>query len=249
MTVEVKKNTDGELVASVRKIQKVKDGQTTDVAEVEFVNTEYTAAGSLSLRGSKKLTGAELKAGMFKFNLTGTGLEEAVEKLNGADGKIDFGTIASWKGTEDKEFTFNVSEVNDSQPGYTYDGKVYTVNVKAAFDNSSKTYSYVLEEGTTDGVTIDEKTGAIALPEKSFTNTYYEEGSVNLKATKDFSGTTWKDETFKFVLTAGSADAGEVTTSPMPEGTVDGSKTVTVTKDSSTDCTDRIPAQKKKQIS
>ena len=170
---------------------------------------------------------------MFKFDLTGTGLEEAVEKLNGADGKIEFGTIASWKGTEDKEFTFNVSEVNDSQPGYTYDGKVYAVNVKAAFDNSSKTYSYSLEEGTTDGVAIDEKTGAITLPEKSFINTYYEEGSANLKATKDFSGTTWKDETFRFVLTAGKAEGSEAA-SPMPEGTVDGSKTVTVTKDSKT---------------
>ena len=134
-----------------------------------FQNKYTKAAGSLSLAGSKKLDGKTLEAGEFNFEVTGTGLATAVKASNTADGKVDFGQIASWNGVEDKTFTFEVGEVNDGKKGYTYDGTKYTVKVKATFDNATKSYSYALEEGTSKDVTIDAATGAISLPENSFT--------------------------------------------------------------------------------
>ena len=342
VTVEVKKNTDGELVASVTKIQKVKDGQTTDVAEVEFVNTEYTAAGSVTLEARKTLNGAAPGAGKFSFELKDKAGKILQTKANDGKGKVTFDPISYKLEDAGKEFTYTVSEVIPTdEAGVTYDKSVYTVTVKVTdngngtlgtkvsyqkgeekvngisfantyaasgsvsleasktlngaapaagkfsfelkdkagkvlqtkandgkgkvtFDpisyelkDAGKEFTYTVSEVIpTDkaGVTYDKSAytvtvkvtdngngtlgtetsyqkGGEKVEEISFANTYYEEGKVNLKATKDFSGTTWQDETFQFVLTAGSADAGEVTTSPMPKDTVDGSKTVTVTKD------------------
>ncbi len=222
VTVEVKKNTDGELVASVTKIQKVKDRQTTDVAEVEFVNTEYTAAGNVTLEARKTLNGAAPGARKFSFKLEGNGVSQT--KTNDAEGKVAFAPISYKLEDAGKKFTYTVSEVIPTdKAGVTYDDSVYTVTVKVT-DNGNGTL----------GTEVSYQKGEEKAEVISFANTYYEEGSANLKATKDFSGTTWQDETFQFVLTAGSADAGEVTTSPMPKDTVDGSKTVTVTKDSQT---------------
>ena len=221
VTVEVKKNTDGELVASVTKIQKVKDGQTTDVAEVEFVNTEYTAAGSVTLEARKTLNGAAPGAGKFSFELKDKAGKVLQTKANDGKGKVTFDPISYELKDAGKEFTYTVSEVIPTdKAGVTYDKSAYTVTVKVT-DNGNGTL----------GTETSYQKGGEKVEEISFANTYYEEGKVNLKATKDFSGTTWQDETFQFVLTAGSADAGEVTTSPMPKDTVDGSKTVTVTKD------------------
>ena len=221
VTVEVKKNTDGELVASVTKIQKVKDRQTTDVAEVEFVNTEYTAAGNVTLEARKTLNGAAPGARKFSFKLEGNGVSQT--KTNDAEGKVAFAPISYKLEDAGKKFTYTVSEVIPTdKAGVTYDDSVYTVTVKVT-DNGNGTL----------GTEVSYQKGEEKAEVISFANTYYEEGSANLKAAKDFSGTTWKDETFQFVLTAGKAEDSEAT-SPMPKGTVDGSKKVTVTKDSQT---------------
>ena len=177
-----------------------------------FQNKYTKAAGSLSLAGSKKLDGKTLEAGEFNFEVTGTGLATAVKASNTADGKVDFGQIASWNGVEDKTFTFEVGEVNDGKKGYTYDGTKYTVKVKATFDNATKSYSYALEEGTSKDVTIDAATGAISLPENSFTNTYTATGSTTLTATKKMTGRSFQSgDNWTFTVTASP------TTAPMPE--------------------------------
>ena len=223
VTVEVKKNTDGELVASVTKIQKVKDRQTTDVAEVEFVNTEYTAAGNVTLEARKTLNGAAPAAGKFSFELKDKAGKVLQTKANDGKGKVTFAPISYKLEDAGKEFTYTVSEVIPTdKAGVTYDDSVYTVTVKVT-DNGNGTF----------GTKVSYQKGEEKAEVISFANTYSEEGTVNLKATKDFSGTTWKDEIFQFVLTAGKAEGSEAA-SPMPEGTVDGSKTVTVTKDSNT---------------
>ena len=177
-----------------------------------FQNSYTKAAGSLSLVGSKKLDGKTLETGEFNFEVTGTGLVTAVKASNTADGKVDFGQIASWNGVEDKTFTFEVGEVNDGKKGYTYDGTKYTVKVKATFDNATKSYSYALEEGTSKDVTIDAATGAISLPENSFTNTYTATGSTTLTATKKMTGRSFQSgDNWTFTVTASP------TTAPMPE--------------------------------
>ena len=185
---------------------------TPNTVTAEFTNSKYEAAGSLSLAGSKKLAGKTLEAGEFNFEVTGTGLATAVKASNTADGKVDFGQIASWNGVEDKTFTFEVGEVNDGKKGYTYDGTKYTVKVKATFDNATKSYSYALEEGTSKDVTIDAATGAISLPENSFTNTYTATGSTTLTATKKMTGRSFQSgDNWTFTVTASP------TTAPMPE--------------------------------
>ena len=113
---------------------------------------------------------------------------------------------------EDEEFTFEVSEVNDGKNGYTYDGTQYTVKVKATFDNATKSYHYALEEGTTDGVVINRTTGAISLPENSFTNKYTATGYTTLTATKTLTGRSFQSgDNWTFTVTASPA------TAPMPE--------------------------------
>ena len=185
---------------------------TPNTVTAEFTNSKYEAAGSLSLAGSKKLDGKTLEAGEFNFEVTGTGLTSAVKASNTAEGEVNFGQIASWNGVEDKTFTFEVGEVNDGKKGYTYDGTKYTVKVKATFDNATKSYSYALEEGTSKDVTIDAATGAISLPENSFTNTYTATGSTTLTATKKMTGRSFQSgDNWTFTVTASP------TTAPMPE--------------------------------
>ena len=100
---------------------------------------------------------------------------------------------------EDEEFTFEVSEVNDGKKGYTYDGTKYTVKVKATFDNATKSYSYALEKGTSENVTINATTGAISLPRDSFQNSYTKAaGSLSLTGSKKLTGKTLEAGEFNF---------------------------------------------------
>ena len=170
-------------------------GGKISLPDKSFQNSFEAASGSLSLEGSKSLTGTELKDNMFEFQLSG----DAEKTVKNAGTKVDFGTIESWTGTDDKEFTFEVSEVNDGKAGYTYDGKTYKVKVKATYSAETNTYSYTLEKGTTEGVTISG--GKISLPDKSFQNSFEAaSGSLSLEGSKSLTGTELKDNMFEFQL-------------------------------------------------
>ncbi|MEI3138744.1 MAG: FctA domain-containing protein [Lachnospiraceae bacterium] len=217
MTVKVTDNGNGTLGTEVS-YQKGEE----KVNGISFANT-YAAAGSVSLEASKTLNGAAPKAGKFSFELKDKAGKVLQTKANDGEGKITFDPISYKLEDAGKEFTYTVSEViPENKAGVTYDESVYTVTVRVT-DNGNGTL----------GTEVSYQKGEEKAEVISFANTYSEEGTVNLKATKDFSGTTWKDEAFKFVLTAGKAEGSEAA-SPMPEGAVDGSKTVTVTKDSKT---------------
>ena len=172
-----------------------KDNNKIEESNVFKNSYNEAASGSLSLEGSKLLTGAALTDGMFEFQLSG----DAERTVKNAGTKVDFGTIASWTGTDAKEFTFEVSEVNDGKAGYTYDGKTYKVKVKATYSAETNTYSYTLEKGTTEGVTISG--GKISLPDKSFQNSFEAaSGSLSLEGSKSLTGTELKDNMFEFRL-------------------------------------------------
>ena len=193
------------------------------VGGIAFNNITYTATGELELEATKVLTGKELTSEEFSFELKNKEGTVLQTKKNDAFGNVKFDKIA-YTLDDVGEHVYTVSEgIPEDTNGIMYDNNVYTVEVVVS-DNGDGT----LQIDKTIKDSDEEKRADI-----TFTNTYYEEGSANLKATKDFSGTTWKDETFQFVLTAGKAEGSEAA-SPMPEGTVDGSKTVTVTKDSKT---------------
>ena len=172
-----------------------KDNNKIEESNVFKNSYNEAASGSLSLEGSKLLTGAALTDGMFEFQLSG----DAERTVKNAGTKVDFGTIASWTGTDAKEFIFEVSEVNDGKAGYTYDGKTYKVKVKATYSAETNTYSYTLEKGTTEGVTISG--GKISLPDKSFQNSFKAaSGSLSLEGSKSLTGTELKDNMFEFRL-------------------------------------------------
>ena len=167
------------------------------------------------------MTGAALTDGMFEFQLSG----DAERTVKNAGTKVDFGTIASWTGTDAKEFTFEVSEVNDGKAGYTYDGKTYKVKVKATYSAETNTYSYSIMNGTTEGVTIS-KIGVISLPNASFVNEYNATGETTLTATKTLSGREFQaGDNWKFTVTCNDANA------PLPENPV---VTTTATSGTST---------------
>ncbi|WP_373131522.1 Cna B-type domain-containing protein, partial [Ruminococcus sp. Marseille-P328] len=139
--------------------------------------------------------------------------------------KVDFGTIASWTGTDAKEFTFEVSEVDGKKAGYTYDKTAYTVKVKATYSAETNTYSYSIMNGTTEGVTIS-KIGVISLPNASFVNEYNATGETTLTATKTLSGREFQaGDNWKFTVTCNDANA------PLPENPV---VTTTATSGTST---------------
>ena len=196
-------------------------GGKISLPDKSFQNSFEAASGSLSLEGSKSLTGTELKDNMFEFRLSG----DAEKTVKNVGTKVDFGTIASWTGTDAKEFTFEVSEVNDGKAGYTYDGKTYKVKVKATYSAETNTYSYSIMNGTTEGVTIS-KIGVISLPNASFVNEYNATGETTLTATKTLSGREFQaGDNWKFTVTCNDANA------PLPENPV---VTTTATSGTST---------------
>ena len=198
-----------------------KDNNKIEESNVFKNSYNEAASGSLSLEGSKLLTGAALTDGMFEFQLSG----DAEKTVKNAGTKVDFGTIASWTGTDAKEFTFEVSEVNDGKAGYTYDGKTYKVKVKATYSAETNTYSYSIMNGTTEGVTIS-KIGVISLPNASFVNEYNATGETTLTATKTLSGREFQaGDNWKFTVTCNDANA------PLPENPV---VTTTATSGTST---------------
>ena len=158
---------------------------------------------------------------MFEFRLSG----DAEKTVKNAGTKVDFGTIASWTGTDAKEFTFEVSEVDGKKAGYTYDKTAYTVKVKATYSAETNTYSYSIMNGTTEGVTIS-KIGVISLPNASFVNEYNATGETTLTATKTLSGREFQaGDNWKFTVTCNDANA------PLPENPV---VTTTATSGTST---------------
>ena len=115
---------------------------TTESEEIVFVNT-YTepeipdpTSASFAITASKTLTGADLTAGQFTFQLSdGDGVLQT--KTNAADGSITFDAL-----TYDAagEYTYTVKEVAGSAVGYTYDANVYTVTVTVALDEEANAY-------------------------------------------------------------------------------------------------------------
>ena len=198
-----------------------KDNNKIEESNVFKNSYNEAASGSLSLEGSKLLTGAALTDGMFEFQLSG----DAERTVKNAGTKVDFGTIASWTGTDAKEFTFEVSEVDGKKAGYTYDKTAYTVKVKATYSAETNTYSYSIMNGTTEGVTIS-KIGVISLPNASFVNEYNATGETTLTATKTLSGREFQaGDNWKFTVTCNDANA------PLPENPV---VTTTATSGTST---------------
>lgn len=125
VTVKASQNAAGKLVTEV-------SYDTADGKMPVFKNTYKPDGTTITLEGTKKLTGRDMAAGEFKFevrdgvgNLVATG-------ANDAEGKIDFTAVKlPVAGT----YKLTVTEVKGSAEGMSYDSSAITVTVKVVNEN------------------------------------------------------------------------------------------------------------------
>lgn len=157
----------GKLVSSTAV---TKDGKPVD--SIAFDNGYNPQQTSTVLGGKKNLEGLDLTDGAFTFSLKGVSADTAQEDMavpmpeSGKDtaqntdaGIFQFGEIVY---TVPGTYVYEISEVNQGQEGYTYDGSVYQVTVtvtdeggqlraqtagldKVVFNNSYKPAAAVLD--------------------------------------------------------------------------------------------------------
>ena len=167
VTVTVTDNGDGTLKAEV----------TTPAEITNSYDTTPITDGSLQV--TKTLTGSDLSAGMFTFELRNADGDLVAEASNDADGKVTFsGLTYAAAGT----YTYTISERDDKEPGYTYDAATSTVTVRVV-DNGDGTLSATPEYSKT-----------------TFKNAYAASGDITISARKTLGGKQIQDGQFTFEL-------------------------------------------------
>ena len=158
--VTVTENGDGSLTANVTKKE---NGRFTNTYRTEL---NYTAAGGLWL--SKYLDGRPMTEGQFTFTVTPAddASARALGLLPGANSfkspaaaEATVGLIDILAGHEviftqadaGKTFTYTVAEMNDGQPGYTYDDAVRTVTIAIADDTAGTLTATTTVSGGPEG--------------------------------------------------------------------------------------------------
>ena len=167
---------------------------------VTFRNTYKTEPVTLTLGGSKTLTGRNLLAGEFTFELKdaeGKIIQSVKNAGFNAGGVFTFAPITY---TEPGIYTYTISELRESMDGVTYDETVYTVTVEVADDHEG--HLTVKVGGNQFAL---EEDNAYAQNGFDFTNKYTpREISVTLSGTKNLTGATLENGAYTFVLTDAS---------------------------------------------
>jgi len=166
VTVTVADNGEGELVAAV----------TYEDGDVVFNNTYNTDSTSVTLTGTKKLTGKTLEADMFSFVVKDANGKTVAAATNKADGTVTFGAIGF---TAAGTYTYTVTEVKGSATGITYDDTNYTITVEVT-DNGDGTLT--AKASYPDGGIV-------------FNNTYKADTATTTNTGKTSSGSTTKTST------------------------------------------------------
>ena len=182
--VTVTEDSDGNLTANVTKKE---NGRFTNTYRTEL---DYAAAGGLKL--SKTLYGRPMTEGQFTFTVTpadddsaralgllpGANNFESPATIEGTVGQIDILAGHEVKFTQadaGKTFKYTVAEMNDDQPGYTYDDAVRTVTIAIADDTAGTLTATTTVSGGSEGTLVTEyKTGAAAVESAvvPFVNSY-----------------------------------------------------------------------------
>ncbi len=167
VTIKVTDNGNGTLKAEV---------QTPAVITNTYATTPVTDA---TLQVTKSLSGADLSAGLFTFELRNADGTLVSEASNDVDGRVTFSGLSyESAGT----YTYTISERNDGEPGYTYDSTASTVKVTVT-DNGDGTLSASPEYSKT-----------------TFDNSYTASGDLTVSARKTLHGRQIKDGQFTFEL-------------------------------------------------
>ncbi len=223
--VEVSDNGDGTLRAEAI-FGTNQDGQTIAPATgIAFTNT-YKASGAITLNGSKKLIGRDMKAGEFSFSVReknedgsykkaadGTDLIVATgkneEAKNGQPAAIDFTKIdfdnESGIGTHTYVITedpFQGAAEDGSKDGLQANTQRYIVQVEVSDNGDGTLKAEAVSATDQNGQTITPASGIV------FTNNYKAYGSLDLLGTKTLEGRqlTTQDN-FRFVVEEETRDA------------------------------------------
>ena len=115
--------------------------------QIVFKNAYSAAPTSITFGGTKVLTGAELAAGQFAFQLKDAQGNVVATATNAADGSLVFEPVSL---DAAGEYHLTLSEVNDAQDNVTYDDHVYQLDVTVADDGEGSLYvaSYTVDGGT-----------------------------------------------------------------------------------------------------
>ena len=137
VTVVVKDDGSGRLSAKA----------TSADGKIVFKNAYSAAPTSITFGGTKVLTGAELAAGQFAFQLKDAQGNVVATATNAADGSLVFEPVSL---DAAGEYHLTLSEVNDAQDNVTYDDHVYQLDVTVADDGEGSLYvaSYTVDGGT-----------------------------------------------------------------------------------------------------
>ncbi len=205
---------------------------TNKAIEAEFTNT-YRAVGGVQVNAFKQQEGHKLRKSQHKFQLidknegsetygevirtgyTGTPTNWQEEPDGGIAGVISahaivsFGRLNYTHLDDGKTFYYEVVEVNEEKPGYTYDDTRYTVKVTVS-DNA---------DGTLTVTAVDAATGKdVTTPEGTnmpFENRYNAEGAVTLKAWKTLDKRMLEEGEFTFELYACNVFNGKPGSEPI----------------------------------
>ena len=161
------------------------DQETFDVhGFAPLTTTEGIGSGAKSdeveFQVKKKLEGKTLEADAFTFQLIAPD-GSVTEAKNDAEGNIKFPTV---KFSNEGTFKYQIKEVNDNKPGYTYDDSVLEAEVTVANVYGQKIASVKYKDS-----------------KKEFTNSYAaKEAKLQLEATKVLNGKALEAGQFEFEL-------------------------------------------------
>ncbi len=152
--------------------------------DTEFNNT-YTASGSFTPQVSKTLSGRDLKADEFSFQLKDSDGVVIQTKKNAANGNVIFDAISYTQADIGKTYTYTVNEVAPTENGITHDTMEVTITVTVA-------------DAGNGVLTVTPSYSA----DTEFNNTYTASGSLaaGVWAKKELAGRELKADEFEFKL-------------------------------------------------
>ncbi len=158
--------------------------------EDSVFNNEYAAEGSIVLKVQKILTGRDIKAEEFEFQLRDEEENVLQTMANARDGLVAFDYIQYNQDDIGKTFTYSIVEVAGSENGMTYAENLVTVTVlvEDAGDGELKlTVTYDAEVFNDDELAV-------------FENTYEAVGYFDLEGMKVLEGRDLVEGEFEFEL-------------------------------------------------
>ena len=190
-TVKVTDDGNGQLVAQV----------SYDTANPTFRNTYLAKETTATLEANKVLTGRELKANEFAFDLIDPNGKVVDTVKNAKDGKISFKELTfKTAGT----YTYTIKEQAGALGGVKYDTKVIKATVTVTDDGKGQLHTTVAYENN----------------QNTFTNTYSaDKATATLSAKKLLEGRNLKEGEFEFELT-GTDDQVHQTKTNAQDGSV-----------------------------